>query len=86
MEKTVEKVREFIPELKDHIHKLQRDTRLAVHKSVDEFSYMTKAEELRFLLERYDAECARLQGTLNLLSSKHEELKKKLEADQVWFS
>lgn len=59
---------------------------LAVHHNINEFFYMTKSEELKFLCTQYEEEKGRLDMTFARLQEKYSEIFPQWKKDVRWLS
>ncbi|NOT73432.1 MAG: hypothetical protein HOP08_00790 [Cyclobacteriaceae bacterium] len=82
----MQKVKEFLPELRLLIHELEQDKRLAVHSRIDQFHYMTRAEELKILLDQYEREKSCLDATAQLILSRYDDIIKQYNKDKEWIT
>ena len=68
------KIIKLIHRLKTMIDALDSHDDLVIHKNIDQFFYMTKSEELRFLLHQCEEEKNRLEATGGRLQKKYAEV------------
>ena len=86
MDTNIENVRLFLPELRLMIRRLEQDKRLIVHTRIDQFHYMTRAEELNILLQQYESDNAKLENTSMLIFARYDEILNQYKMDSAWIA
>lgn len=66
---SVEKLDKVINHLQEMVHRLDKSFDLQLHKTVDQFYYMQKVEELKFLKDEYEVAIANLKRIQNRLEN-----------------
>lgn len=69
-----QKITKLIHQLKTLIAHLDSLDDLVIHKDIDQFFYMTKSEELKFLFAQYEEEKKRFETTTGKLEMKYKEI------------
>ncbi|MEJ0055964.1 MAG: hypothetical protein WDN75_10100 [Bacteroidota bacterium] len=81
-----EKVAKFIGRIEGFVLQLDDQHQLNVHTSIDQFYYMTRAEELKFLLVQYAEEAEKLQAIRNRIEEKYRETFNHWRRDTRWLN
>jgi|GEM_PF-1409067 len=80
------KVIKLIIILKKFINSLNENRQIAVHNNINQFYYMTKAEELEFLLNKYNRDSSTQIITQKMIDTKYHEAFMHWSKDARWYS
>ncbi len=80
------KVQKLLTRLRSFISQLDTRAEIDLHNQVDQFYYMTKAEEIRFLLEQVEENRKRQELLCSRLATKYSETFNQWQKDARWTS
>ncbi len=80
------KVQKLLSRLRAFITQLDTRTEIGLHNQVDQFYYMTKAEEIKYLLDQVEENKKRQEQLCAKLTTKYSEIFIRWQKDARWTS